>query len=65
MNGLDQNESVCVQCHHLFNVITGLLVKGWERAFWVTAPAARAGEPDICDNCKGALIETLQKAVPT
>lgn len=64
MTSVGENEGVCEECHHLFNTVTGELVKGWERVYWVTPPTRRTGDPDICGGCKESMIESLAKAVP-
>ena len=50
-------ESACSECHHLFQVDTGILVKGWERVH-IVSPG-----PLVCKACKETIIDALQKVV--
>lgn len=51
---MTENDPACSECHHLFNLKTGELVKGKEMVY-VVSPG-----PLLCAGCKASIIETLE-----
>lgn len=52
------DESSCSECHHVFNLKTGEIVKGLESII-IVSPG-----PLLCARCKESVIEALEKGVP-
>lgn len=55
---MTDNDPSCSECHRLFSLETGELVKGKELVY-IVSPG-----PLLCGRCKEAIISELEKAVP-
>lgn len=58
MIGQPAPQTICSECHHLYDPGTRKIACGWANVRWVTAG------PELCAGCQGQIIDGMAKALP-